>query len=102
MFLIFLILFYFSYGSVVGILMSGALIWISNYMGKEFEHLAAKGEKVGETNLTYSVTSIPQVASLSADETNDTSCGIEDEGQSIKHFSKSLLLNSNDSTKSEV
>jgi hypothetical protein len=37
-----------NYGSVVGVTMAVFLIWCSTQVGRQFEVLAASGEKVGE------------------------------------------------------
>ena len=72
-----------SYGSAIGVVMSVFLIWISQWMGQQFDDLHAKGEKVGERAKLLSVLSAEQ------NDGKDTSClptdkklGAEDEGQS--------------------
>ena len=39
-----------NYGSAVGLFISVLLIWVSNYMDKEFEELPESGEKVGKAS----------------------------------------------------
>ena len=36
-----------NYGSIIGIVLSGSLIYISHWMGGQFENLQEKGKKVG-------------------------------------------------------
>jgi hypothetical protein len=57
--------------------MSGFLIWISNYMGKEFERLSLSGEKVGEQSSNKAA--FIELAKTQT-EVDDTSCGVEEEG----------------------
>ena len=70
-----------NYGSFVGVGMSVFLLWVSNWMGKEFETLQEHGEKVGERRVA-----VAGIEMLQKEE--DTSCAIpittskEDEGQS--------------------
>eukprot|EP01035_Chromulina_nebulosa_P019274 gene19274-25131_t len=65
-----------NYGSIVGVAMSAFLIWISNYMGVEFERLQASNEKVGEKSKQAFV-ELSQKQNI----TSDTSCGVDEEGQ---------------------
>lgn len=65
------------YGSLVGIVMSGFLIWISKYMGEQFEDLAKRGEKIGEQSKTVNI-----AMAVRQNDEEDTSCGLEEEGQS--------------------
>lgn len=66
------------YGSVVGVFMSVFLIWISNYMGIKFEEYSAAGIKVGEVSQVDHVE-----LAKSQNITDDTSCGLEEEGQEL-------------------
>jgi hypothetical protein len=69
----------YSYGSLVGVVMSVFLIWVSNFMGKQFEELQESGQKVGERAKEV------HMALASAQSKNtDTSCGLDEEGQSYE------------------
>lgn len=70
-----------NYGSAVGLFISVLLIWVSNYMGKEFEGLSERGEKVGEASASLSA----QLAAMQ-NQKDDTSCTIEEEGQNDKEM----------------
>jgi AAA family ATP:ADP antiporter len=69
-----------AYGSIVGVVGSVFLIWVSHYMGKEFEELSASGTKVGEAVEKVQVHSEIELGSTQNDE-EDTSCGVAEEGQ---------------------
>ena len=73
-----------NYGSLIGIIMAGALTWISKWMGEQFEILQAKGEKVGDRVV---VIETPALASP-ADKDSDNSCGLDEEGQSPSQAKK--------------
>jgi hypothetical protein len=66
-----------SYGSVVGIAFAALLIWISKYMGEQFELLQDAGIKVGDKPDNFNI----ELANSNQNESEDTSCGLEDEGQ---------------------
>eukprot|EP01039_Chlorochromonas_danica_P001808 gene1808-1975_t len=65
-----------NYGSVVGVVGSIFLIWVSKEMGKQFEELHEREEKVGEPSRIL----VDKLAALQAEE-EDTSCGFAEEGQ---------------------
>lgn len=65
-----------NYGSLVGAIISLFLIYVSDYMGKEFEALTERGEKVGEQSASLAA----QLAAMQ-NMHEDTSCTIEEEGQ---------------------
>lgn len=65
-----------NYGSLVGVVLSVFMIWVSDYMGKKFEVLQETGEKVGEPSPVLAA----QLAALQSQE-EDTSCGFAEEGQ---------------------
>jgi AAA family ATP:ADP antiporter len=65
-----------NYGSAVGLVISVLLIWVSNYMGKEFEALSERGEKVGDPSASLAA----QLAAMQ-NQKEDTSCTIDEEGQ---------------------
>lgn len=67
-----------NYGSAVGLGVSVFLIWVSNYMGKEFESLSERGEKVGEASESLAA----QLAAMQ-NQKEDTSCSSEEEGQVV-------------------
>lgn len=69
-------MFLLSWGSLVGVVGSIFLVWVSKEMGKQFEDLSAKGEKVGEPSKVL----VEKLAALQAEE-EDTSCGFAEEGQ---------------------
>jgi AAA family ATP:ADP antiporter len=69
-----------AYGSIVGVVGSAFLIWVSYYMGKEFEELSAAGIKVGEAIEHVQVHSEIELGSQQNDD-EDTSCGVAEEGQ---------------------
>ena len=62
-----------NYGSMVGVTLSGGLVWVALYMGREFEALQSSEEKVGEMCQLP-----PPVGALATDEAGseevDTSC----------------------------
>lgn len=60
----------------MGVIGSIFLVWVSKEMGKQFEELSARGEKVGEASKVL----VDQLAAMQADE-EDTSCGYAEEGQ---------------------
>jgi hypothetical protein len=64
-----------NYGSVVGVLSGAFLIWVSNWMGKQFEQLQSDGEKVGEKSAK-----LVELGNIQ-NKDSDTSCGVEEEGQ---------------------
>ena len=66
-----------NYGSVVGVLSGAFLIYVSNWMGKQFEQLQSDGEKVGEKSAK-----LVELASTQNKDA-DTSCGVEEEGQAM-------------------
>ena len=53
------------------------MIWVSDFMGKAFEELSAKGEKIGEQTQE-------QMMAMAAQQVQqeDTTCGVDEEGQS--------------------
>lgn len=60
-----------NYGSLTGVITCLFLIYVSNYMGKEYEELESKGIKVGEEELpsyTYEMTSNDQPDSMEEDD----------------------------------
>lgn len=61
---------------MVGVVGSVFLIWVSKEMGKQFEELHEREEKVGEPSRIL----VDKVAALQAEE-EDTSCGFAEEGQ---------------------
>lgn len=65
-----------NYGSLIGVIMSALLIWISKYMGEQFEELSVRQEKIGEGSKLISM----ELAARQNLEP-DTSCGLEEEGQ---------------------
>jgi hypothetical protein len=58
-----------NYGSLVGIFSGAFLIWVSGWMGKEFDERSVSGEKVGEE-------SSASLAAMGAaqNKVDDTSC----------------------------
>eukprot|EP01038_Epipyxis_sp_PR26KG_P011015 gene11015-14794_t len=64
-----------NYGSIVGVAISVLLIWVSNFMGKQFDELAHNGEKVGEPSKALAA----QLAAMQSQQ-EDTSCGYDEEG----------------------
>jgi len=78
-----------NYGSFVGVGMSVFLIWVSQWMGKMYDELEKDGSKVGEDGIpVYEKTSPSKQVEMTNsnnddedDDANDTSCGVEDEGQ---------------------
>ena len=69
-----------AYGSFVGVVGSAFLIWVSYYMGKEFEELSAAGIKVGEDVVHKAIPSEVEMGAKQNDD-DDTSCGLTEEGQ---------------------
>ena len=82
---------------MTGVVMSAALIWISIFMGKEFEERSVSGIKVGDdevegskslpTKHEYSSVEMAETTNNDSntntnDSIEDTSCGVEEEGQS--------------------
>jgi AAA family ATP:ADP antiporter len=65
------------YGSLFGVAISVLMIWVSDFMGKAFEELSAKGEKIGEQTQEQMMAMAAQQA-----QQEDTSCGHDEEGQS--------------------
>lgn len=65
-----------NYGSLVGVVCSVFLVWVSREMGRQFEDLQERGEKVGEASKVL----VDKLAAMQADE-EDTSCGFAEEGQ---------------------
>jgi len=78
-----------NYGSLVGVAIAAFLIWVSAYMGKQFEQLSAAGEKVGEASpqlvaqlqLLREQALRQQNLDVREEEALDTSCSVEEEGQ---------------------
>lgn len=70
-----------AYGSIVGVVGSAFLIWVSHYMGKEFEELSAAGIKVGEAVHHEPVVHTEVELGSTQNDDEDTSCGIAEEGQ---------------------
>lgn len=73
-----------SYGNGVGVLINVGLILVAHYMGKTFEELSSEGRKIGE-DFTEEVSKSVEMAEAddtALEEAADTSCGIEEEGQS--------------------
>jgi hypothetical protein len=67
-------------------------MWTSIYMGREFEERSISGIKVGEGELPkatvdnaagYSRLEMTEVQNNKNNEPDDTSCGLEEEGQAI-------------------
>lgn len=98
-----------NYGSLLGVIIAAFLVWVSSYMGREFEALSASGEKVGEASavLTAQLAALREQqrrqqqlseeeeekgdredASLKTGDIDidlaiaDSSCSVEEEGQS--------------------
>jgi AAA family ATP:ADP antiporter len=67
-----------NYGSLVGVIMSAFLIWVSKYMGEQFEELSSNKEKIGEFSRLATV----ELASKQNTEP-DTSCALEVEDQNL-------------------
>lgn len=81
-----------AYGSLTGVAFSVLLIWVSIFMGKEFEERTISGVKVGDTpTATHpSPSAVQEYSSLEMSSKGDdnegrkggdTSCGLEEEGQ---------------------
>jgi AAA family ATP:ADP antiporter len=68
-----------NYGSAAGLLILVWLLYISDWMGKEFERLTAADEKVGETPVVAA--QAMQELSQAQNDEEDTSCGLDEEGQ---------------------
>lgn len=60
----------------MGVLLSLSLLYISRYMGRQFEDLSERGVKVGERD--PGELEMERLAEL---EREDTSCGVDEEGQ---------------------
>jgi len=69
-----------SNGSLVGIAVAVFLIWNARYMGNEFERLTENGIVIGDNEEEATYGDI--VEDTLDDAANDTSCGLEEEGQS--------------------
>lgn len=67
-----------NYGSLVGVLIAAFMVWCSDWMGKQFEILSERGEKVGEPSKALAA----QLAALQ-NQHEDTSCGFAEEGQAL-------------------
>lgn len=68
-----------NYGSLAGVIISFSLLWISDWMGKQFEQLTKDDEKVGEQSNILA--SIQQEQAILQNDEDDTSCGLDEEGQ---------------------
>lgn len=78
------------YGSLFGVAISVLMIWISDWMGKAFEELSAKGEKVGEMTAAQHAA----LAAAQAEE-EDNTCGQDEEGQGSESGSQNGDNNNN-------
>jgi len=75
-----------SYGSAVGVVISVFLIWVSKWMGEQFDELQLQGEKVGEKRRAVAVAvakgqNAGDSTSCVDEEDADKKLGTEDEGQ---------------------
>jgi AAA family ATP:ADP antiporter len=68
-----------NYGSAAGLLIILWLLYISDWMGKEFERLTVADEKVGEEPAVAAVKM--EELSQTQNDDEDTSCGLDEEGQ---------------------
>lgn len=53
-----------NYGSALGVAMAAFLVYVSDFMGKKFDELAAAGDKVGDPRLSSIYSNVPDTPDL--------------------------------------